>query len=123
MIRKHADSIGHALDGLIWAVRTQHNYRAHIFLVLISIGGGIFFHITYTEWLVILSLTLMGLIFETINTAIEKLGDAISKDYNLDIKIAKDVSAASMLLYAVGAAIGAAMIFLPRIVSLLTPIN
>ncbi|MBP9690866.1 diacylglycerol kinase family protein [Candidatus Woesebacteria bacterium] len=123
MIRKHADSIGHAMDGLMWALRTQHNYRAHLFLVTLSILGGILFQITYTEWLVILSVTLLGLIIETINTSIEKLGDAISKDFHPDIKIAKDVSAAAMLIYAGGAAIAASMIFLPRILSLLTSIN
>lgn len=122
MIRKHADSIGHALDGLVWALRTQHNYRAHLLLILVSVVAGFILEIKYHEWLIILSLSMLGLIIETINTAIEKVGDAIDLNYNEHIKIAKDVSAAAMLIYSFGAAVGAAMIFLPKILTLLTSI-
>lgn len=119
MIRKHADSIGHALDGLIWALRTQHNYRAHFFFIFLSVAVGFFLDIKYHEWLIILSLSMLGLIIETINTAIEKVGDAVDLNYNENIKIAKDVSAAAMLIYSVGAAVGASMIFIPKLLSLL----
>lgn len=118
MIRKHADSIGHASRGLIWAFTSQHNYRAHVTLILVSMIAGVLFQISYVEWLIILALAVMGLIIETINTAIEQLGDAIDLNYNEYIKRAKDVSAAAMLIYAIGASIGAAMIFLPRFIQL-----
>lgn len=118
MIRKHADSIGHASHGLVWALRTQANYRIHILLIVVSIVAGMYFQIRYVEWLTIFALALMGLIIETINTAIEQLGDAIDLNYNEYIKRAKDVSAAAMLIYAIGASIGAAIIFLPRFLEL-----
>ncbi len=123
MIRKHADSIGHALDGLVWALRTQHNYRAHFFLILLSVVAGFLLDIKYHEWLIILSLSMLGLIIETINTAIEKVGDAIDLNYNEHIKIAKDVSAAAMLIYSTGAAVGASMIFVPKLLALLTSLT
>lgn len=123
MIRKHADSIGHALDGLVWALRTQHNYRAHLFLILLSVVVGFLLDIKYHEWLIILSLSMLGLIIETINTAIEKVGDAIDLNYNENIKIAKDVSAAAMLIYSIGAAVGASMIFVPKLLVLLTSLT
>ncbi len=119
MIRKHADSIGHAMNGLLWALRTQHNYRIHLFLIALSVLAGFVFQIRYNEWLIILALAMMGLIIETINTAIEKVGDAIDLNYNEHIKIAKDVSAAAMLIYSCGAAVGASMIFIPKIVNLI----
>jgi diacylglycerol kinase len=118
MFHKHADSIGHAWRGLVWAVKSQHNYRAHIFLIALSMVAGIFLKISYSEWLVILSLSILGLIIETINTSIERLGDAITLNYNENIKIAKDVSAASMLLFAGGASLSASIIFVPKIFSL-----
>ena len=122
MIRKHADSIGHALDGLVWAIRTQHNYRVHFFLIILSVIAGFLLEIKYHEWLIILSLSMLGLIIETFNTAIEKVGDAVDLNYNQHIKIAKDVSAAAMLIYSIGAAVGASMIFIPKILVLLTTI-
>ena len=57
----------------------------------------------------------MGLAIETINTAIEETTDAIDIKIREDIKIAKDVSAAAMLIYAIGATIIALMIFVPKI--------
>lgn len=119
MIRKHADAIGHAMEGLLWAVRTQPNYRAHLFLIGVSILGGIAFTITSREWQIIAVMSMVGLIIETLNTAIEKLGDAVDRSYNADIKIAKDVSAAAMLLFATGALVVACIIFVPKIIALI----
>lgn len=119
MIKKHTDSVGHALSGIVWAIKTQHNYRVHFLLIFISVIAGILLKIDYNEWLVIFALILMGLIIETINTAIEKLGDAITVKYDENIKLAKDVSAGAMLIYSLGAVFGAGVIFLPKIFSIL----
>jgi diacylglycerol kinase len=115
MIKRHADSIGHATDGLLWAIRTQHNYKVHLFLTLIAILAGVFFHISYNEWLTITVFIITGLIVETINTSIEKMGDAVDKNFNEDIKISKDVSAGAMLLVSIGALIVSSIIFIPKI--------
>lgn len=120
MIKRHASAIGHALDGLIWAIRNQQNYKIHFFLILLSILGGIVFRVSYVEWMAIMITSLLGIIIEAINTAIEKLGDAIDLNYNENIKIAKDVSAGSMLLYSIGALIVAGVIFIPKIFILIS---
>ena len=60
----------------------------------------------------------MGLVIETINTAIEEATDAIDTKIREDIKIAKDISAAAMLIYAIGAIVIALMIFIPKILRL-----
>ena len=57
----------------------------------------------------------IGLAIETINTAVEKLADAVDMNFNEHIKIAKDVSAGAMLFFAMGAFITACIIFLPKI--------
>lgn len=61
----------------------------------------------------------VGLVIETINTGLEQTTDAIDRKIREDIKIAKDVSAAAMLLYAAGSFIIACIIFVPRLVNLL----
>jgi diacylglycerol kinase len=55
---------------------------------------------------------------ETINTGLEQTTDAIDEKIREDIKIAKDVSAAAMLIFAAGSALIAGVIFIPRIISL-----
>ena len=113
-IRRHTISVKNAINGLIWAYKTQPNYRVHIFLSVIAIIGGLFFNISTTEWIIIVFVISVGLVIETINTSIEATTDAITKEWKEEIKIAKDASAAAMLTYAIGALIISAIIFIPK---------
>jgi len=118
MIRRHHISIKNAFNGVKWALKTQPNYRIHIFISLISLLATWFLKISYTEIIIIIFLIIIGFVIETINTGIEATTDAIDKQIRDDIKIAKDVSAASMLIYAIGASIIAAFVFIPKIINL-----
>lgn len=113
-IERHTISMRHAVDGILWAYKTQPNYRVHIFLTIIVICMGLFFNISAVEWLILVLTISMGLVVETINTAIESTSDAITRDWKEEIKIAKDVSAAAMLTHAVGATIIGCIIFIPK---------
>jgi len=74
-----------------------------------------YFQINYIEWIVIIFTIFVGLVIEMVNTSIEATTDAIDLKVREDIKIAKDVSAGAMLIYAIGALVIAAIIFLPKI--------
>ena len=100
---------------MVWSIKTQPNYRIHLFLSLISVAAGFYLKISYFEFLLIVFLITVGLVIETINTALEEATDAIDTKIREDIKITKDVSAAAMLIYAIGSALIAAMIFVPKI--------
>lgn len=63
---------------------------------------------------------MIGLGVEMVNTSIEAMTDLITKDYKIEAKIAKDVSAAMMLVAAFGAVIVAGLIFLPKILLLIS---
>lgn len=119
MIKYHTISFKHAWDGLIWSLKTQPNYRIHIFLSILSIIGGFVLKISYFEFLLIIFLITVGLVVETINTGLEQTTDAIDKKIREDIKIAKDVAAAAMLIYAIGAFVIACIIFIPKLMNLL----
>ncbi|VVA43524.1 Diacylglycerol kinase [Candidatus Roizmanbacteria bacterium] len=116
MFKTHTISFKNAFNGLVWALKTQPNYRIHLSLSLLSIVFGFYLKISYFEFLLIVFLITVGLSIETINTAIEEATDAIDTKIREDIKIAKDVSAAAMLIYAIGATVIAMMIFLPKLI-------
>lgn len=118
MFKKHTISFKNAYNGLVWSLKTQPNYRIHLFLSLTSIIFGFYLKISYFEFLLIVFLITVGLAIETINTSIEETTDAIDIKIREDIKIAKDVSAAAMLIYAIGATVIALMIFIPKILRL-----
>lgn len=118
MFKTHTISFKNALNGLIWSLKTQPNYRIHLSLSLLALGLSIWLSISYYEFLIIIFLITIGLVIETINTAIESTTDAIDTKIREDIRISKDVSAAAMLIYAVGATIIAGIIFLSKIMEL-----
>jgi len=119
MLKKHTISISHAFEGMVWAFKTQANYRIHFLLSVLALLASWFLHISYYEFLLILSLVVIGMMVEAINTAIELTTDAIDKEWREDIKFAKDVSAAAMLIFSFGALIIAGIIFVPKILTLL----
>jgi diacylglycerol kinase len=119
MFKRHTISFKHAYDGLVWALKTQPNYRIHIFLSFLAIAGSILLKITYMEFLLVVVLITVGLVIETLNTGLEQTTDAIDRKIREDIKIAKDVAAAAMLIYAIGSFIVACFIFVPRIIALI----
>lgn len=116
IIRRHTISVKHALNGLQWAFSTQPNFKVHLILSSAVIFFGYFFGISIVEWLLITLVITLGLVIEMVNTALEATTDAIDKTIRDDIKIAKDVAAGAMLLYAVGAIVIAMIIFIPKIV-------
>lgn len=120
MIKKHVFSFKNALNGLVWIFKTQVNFRIHAILSLFAVIGGLILKISSTEFFIIFAFIGIGLAVEALNTAIEEAIDAIHKDWSEEIKIAKDVSAAAMLIIALSALIVACIIFIPKILSLLT---
>lgn len=118
-MKEHTLSFKNAFAGLIWVIKTQRNFKIQLFLSILSIWGGFYFKISYLEFLVIGTLITVGLVIEVINTAIEEAIDAIHKDWQEAIKIAKDVAASAMLIFSIGAFIIACVIFVPHIMRLL----
>ena len=111
----HTISFKHAWDGLTQAVSTQPNFAVHLFFSTLAIVAGIALNISGLEWIVIALTVVVGLVIELVNTAIESTVDLITRKYNRLAKIAKDTAAAAMLVYAVGALVVAAVIFVPKI--------
>ena len=120
MIKKQAFSFKNAISGISWTFKTQENIRIHLFLSALAIIGGVLLKISSSEFLVIFILIGVGLAIETLNTAIEEAIDAIHKDWSEEIKIAKDVSAGAMLIFALTALLIAGLIFFPKILLLIT---
>lgn len=104
-----------AFHGVVWTFTTQPNFRIHFFISIFALIGAWLFKVSYFEFLIIVLLIFIGLTIETVNTAVEEATDAIDNEWREDIKIAKDVSAAAMLIFSLGAFFTACIIFIPKI--------
>lgn len=114
LLERHSISLNHAIDGVVWSWRTQPNYRVHFIVSVLIISAGFYYAIQPFEWIFLVLTITIGLVIETINTALEATSDAITREWKEEIKIAKDTSAAAMLTYSVGAVIVVAIIFVPK---------
>jgi diacylglycerol kinase len=105
-----------AIDGIIFLFKTERNAVIHLFITLLVIVAGIFLDITKIEWVAILLCIGGVFVSEGINTAIEQLGNAITKSHNQSVKRAKDVAAGAVLIAAVISAITGIIIFTPYLI-------
>lgn len=109
-------SFGYAFAGIAVLLREQHNARVHLLATAVVVGAGILFHVSMTEW-ALLVLAITGVwVAEALNTAIELVCDVASPEYHPLVKKAKDVAAGAVLLSATGAAAIGALVFLPYFV-------
>ena len=115
-LRKHHISFKNALAGIIWAFKTQPNFRVHVVLSFIAFGFAILFKITTVETAIVVFTIILGLTAEMINTSLETMTDLITQEWRPEAKIAKDVAAGMMLVAAIGAVVIALVIFTPYII-------
>ncbi len=114
-IIRRAHSFRHAINGIHIFLKTTHNAWIQIFVALATIGAGIHFHITTTEWLFVIMAIGMVLVAEAFNTAVEFDMDLTSPRYHPYAKYTKDVAAGAVLIAAITASAIGLVIFVPKI--------
>ncbi|MBN2174937.1 MAG: diacylglycerol kinase family protein [Bacteroidales bacterium] len=119
-LKKRLKSFKYAFQGLGYLFKTQHNAWIHLLAAVISIILGLLLKISLTEWCLISFA--MGLVIsaELINTSVEYLTDLTSPGYSEKAKRIKDMAAASVLIAAITAAIIGVIIFVPKIIAMLS---
>ena len=115
---KFSTSVGHAIDGIEYAVNHERNVKIEmLFGILVSIAGFLF-HISIFEWLVILLTIAMVITLEFINTAIERVVDLVTTEYKELAKSAKDVAAGAVLFMSLFSVVIGIVVFLPKIIEM-----
>lgn len=96
-------SFGYALEGLGYVLRNEPNSWIHTFVGMVVIAVAAWLQLPARDWAVLLLTIAMVLAAEFFNTAIENVVDLASPEANPLAKASKDVSAAGVLLAAIGA--------------------
>lgn len=116
----HHISFKAAVEGLFFAFKTEINMKLIVFFALLAIMLSLSLPISYSEWLVIFLTIMIVFVAEMINSSIEAVCDLITQDWNENVKIAKDVAAGTVLLASFFAVLIGLVIFLPKIINLLS---
>lgn len=113
-------SFRYAWAGIVYAVRTQRNFRIHLAIGLVALSLGIVLHIQALEAAIVAITVSAVLVIELINTALESVVDlTVGQTYHELAKIAKDCAAGAVLIAAMAALLVAAFIYLPPLLVLL----
>lgn len=108
-------SFVYAAEGIKHCIMKERNFIVHCCLAVAVIVAGFLFHVSSTEWMIIL--INIGLVtgFEMFNSSIERLCNLVHPQHHPFVKIIKDVAAGAVLVVSLIALLCAAIIFFPKI--------
>ncbi|UJF16674.1 diacylglycerol kinase family protein [Jeotgalibaca sp. MA1X17-3] len=109
----------HALQGIKTIVTEERNMRKHISFGIFPILLGWFFKVSSMEWIIIITCIFLVIIMEFLNTIFETVVDMVTEyTFHPLAKKAKDIAAGAVLVTGIFTLIVAAIIFLPKFISL-----
>jgi diacylglycerol kinase (ATP) len=113
--RKWGDSANNAIEGILYAAKTQRHLRYHLYSAVAILILSYFLGVQRHDFLIIAVTVILVLLSEMMNTAVEFLVDMVSPDYSEKARIAKDVAAGAVLITAFGAVIIGYIILFPYV--------
>lgn len=107
------------MRGAAILVSTQHNAWIHVAATSFALAAGAIAKVTRTEWALLVVAIALVWITESLNTAIEFLGDEITEDHRDRIGKAKDIAAFGVLISAIASVVIGTIVFVPYIIRLI----
>jgi len=107
-------SFHYAAQGIVYSFLSQRNFRIHLFVGALVFALGLWLKLSINHLAVLVLTVTAILVLELLNTAIEAVVDlAIGRRYHPLARIAKDCSAASVLVASISSLIIASLLLLP----------
>jgi diacylglycerol kinase (ATP) len=102
--KRFVDSFNAAIEGFVYAVRTERNMRVHFLVAVLLVLLAIYLNFTKTELMVLCGTITFVLVCEMLNTVVELLVDmVVESEYHPMAKIIKDVAAGCVLVASLNA--------------------
>lgn len=99
--RRFGRSVRCAVQGVVHTVKTQRNMQIHVAAALIVLAAAWWLQIPRSDLLLVFAAIGLVLMMELANTAIEAVVDLLSPEWHAKAKVAKDASAAAVLVAAI----------------------
>jgi len=115
-LNKWIESANNAIEGIIYAAKTQRHLRYHFYSAIIVLILSYELGISRIDFLFISIAVIIVLLAEMLNTAIEFVVDIVSPEKSEKARIVKDVAAGSVLITAFGAAVLGYLILSPYVI-------
>lgn len=111
MKRNFTDSINNAIDGIIYAFKTERNLKIHFAIALVLLLITLPLNLNKFELLMLFFAITLVLSMEMVNTAIEAMVNLLTLSHHPLAKIAKDVAAGGVLIAVFNSLIVAYLVF------------
>lgn len=109
----------HATDGIAHLFTSDSSYRKHFVAAIIVVALGVIADLNVTEWTSIIICIGFVLVAEAFNSALEVLADRVTNEYDVAVKLAKDIAAGAVFVSAITALIVGLIIFVPKFITLI----
>lgn len=116
--KKQLKSFTFAWKGILTCAGHEQNITFHLIAAIAVVAAGFFFNITHTEWMVVMLCIGTVISAELFNSAIERLVDLVSPEWQKIAGEVKDIAAGAVLVTAIAAAIVGLIVFLPYVIAL-----
>lgn len=113
--KRRIKSFAWAFKGVADLFKQHPNAQIHLLATVVVVPSIFIFELSSVEACIIVLCIVLVLSMEALNSALEYLADRVSSEQDELIGKCKDIAAAAVLIAAIGAAIIAAIIFLPKI--------
>lgn len=113
-------SLGYAVNGLSYGLRTQRNLRIQFVCALLAIGLSLWLGLSPIEWAMLMLILAGVMACEMVNTALEATLDIISREQQPAIGVAKDVAAGAVLIWSLASLVIAGCLWGPKLAKLLS---
>lgn len=104
-------SFNYAIEGIVYALRTQRNMRLHLVIAVLALIAAVVFRIERLELVMVLFAISLVFVAELANTAVEAAVDLATEVLDPLAKIAKDVAAGAVFVAAINAVVVGYLVF------------
>lgn len=117
MVKRYGRSIGHALDGINYAIEKEKNLLFIMASILVILALCFIFPVSMDELTSIVICTGIFMITEMVNTAVEAVTDLVTTEENKLAKIAKDSANGAIFLSLMITIVVVGIIFIPKVIA------
>ncbi len=125
-VKFHLGSFVDAINGIIWALKTQPNFGVEIIALVLFLYCYLAFYLlglSFNPYEILAVIILSGALMacELFNTSIEALSDEVANgEYKEFIRISKDTSAGAVMLITITWLFTAAFLLIPKAITIIS---
>lgn len=116
--RRLIKSFTYAIRGLAKVFREEQNLRIQIMAGFGVFVFGIWVDLARMEWVALFIVSMIVLLMEVVNSAVERITDLFKPRINTYVKEIKDIMAAAVMLSSIGAVVVGLIVLGPHLASL-----